>query len=157
MSAQFLPGFAHWLNGTGGFQVRLAESAQRLVPGRVYIAPGDRHLVLNERSRTALHDGPPVQYQRPSVDVLFNSLASVFGSNAIGVLLTGMGRDGAEGLLQLCSAGATTLTQDRESSLVYGMPAAAMELGASRLAASPIHIGRLLRRVDWLNPTALSA
>jgi two-component system, chemotaxis family, protein-glutamate methylesterase/glutaminase len=157
MSTQFLPGFADWLNGTAGFNVQLAQSGQRLVPGRVYVAPGDRHLVLNERARTALHDGPHVQYQRPSVDVLFNSVAAVYGGSAIGVLLTGMGRDGAEGLLGLYECGAATLSQDRDSSLVYGMPAAAVELGASRLSASPLHIGRLLRRVDWLNPSALSA
>lgn len=157
MSTQFLPGFADWLNGTAGFAVQLAQPGQRLVPGRVYVAPGDRHLVLNERARTELHDGPHVQYQRPSVDVLFNSVAAVYGGSAVGVLLTGMGRDGAEGLLRLSECGAATLSQDRDSSLVYGMPAAAAELGASRLSASPLHIGRLLRRVDWLNPSALSA
>ncbi len=151
MSAQFLCGFAEWLNSSCSLNVHMGQSGQRLLPGSVYIAPGDRHLVVTDRGRIAVLDGPPVQYQKPSVDVLFQSVADRYGDGAIGVLLTGMGQDGALGLRKMFDRGAWTITQSKDSSLVYGMPGVAVQLGASRVSANPLHIGRLLRRVEWTN------
>jgi len=100
--------------------------------GRVYIAPGARHLELGGRGGKffcRLSDHPPVSGHRPSVDVLFHSAARAAGASAIGVILTGMGKDGAEGMLALHQAGAVTLGQDEASSLIYGMPRVAFERG----------------------------
>jgi two-component system, chemotaxis family, protein-glutamate methylesterase/glutaminase len=152
MSAQFLPGFATWLDAGSALKVHLAQSGQRMLPGNAYVAAGDRHLAVDDWGRLALLDGPPVQYQKPSADVLFNSMAEGNAAATVAVLLTGMGRDGADGLLKLRESGSCTITQSAETCLVFGMPRAAVELGASLLAASPLHIGRLLRRVAWAAP-----
>ena len=109
-----------------------AADKQRIQPGCVYIAPGDHHLEISREGLALvcrLNDGPPVSGHRPSVDVLFRSGARVAGSKAIGVILTGMGKDGAEGLLEMRKAGASTLGQDEASSLIYGMPRVAFERG----------------------------
>ena len=110
-----------------------AADKQQIQPGCVYIAPGDHHLELSREGIAwvcRLHDGPPVSGHRPSVDVLFRSGARAAGAKAIGVILTGMGKDGAEGLLELRKSGASTLGQDEASSLIYGMPRVAFERGA---------------------------
>ncbi|MBL6749036.1 MAG: chemotaxis response regulator protein-glutamate methylesterase [Nevskia sp.] len=112
-----------------------AQDGQQIVPGHVYIAPGDVHLELR-RSGTryvcGLSDAPPANRHRPSVDVLFHSVAALAGANAVGALLTGMGDDGARGLLAMRQAGAATLVQDEASSVVWGMPGSAHRLGAAR-------------------------
>jgi two-component system chemotaxis response regulator CheB len=110
-----------------------AAHEQPVEPGNVYIAAGSHHLeIMRSGGRFAcrVYDAPPVSGHRPSVDVLFRSAARLVGKNAIGVILTGMGKDGAEGLLEMRHAGAATFGQDNESSLVYGMPRAAFERGA---------------------------
>ncbi len=102
-------------------------------PGHVYIAPGSHHLELGRtgtHNRCVLSDSAPVSGHRPSVDVLFRSVARTIGRSAVGVILTGMGKDGAEGMLEMRKAGAITLGQDEESALIYGMPRAAFECGA---------------------------
>ncbi|MCU1260761.1 MAG: response regulator receiver modulated CheB methylesterase, partial [Bryobacterales bacterium] len=103
-------------------------------PGRVLIAPGNLHMMLRKSGnsyRVDIQDGPPVCYVRPSVDVLFRSVAEAAGPDAIGVLLTGMGTDGAQGLLRMRRAGGRTIAQDEASCAVFGMPAEAIRLGAA--------------------------
>jgi two-component system chemotaxis response regulator CheB len=110
-----------------------ARAGETLGPGAIRLAPGDRHLSVLRRGgaiQCELEDGPPVTGHRPSVDVLFESVARAVGGRALGVILTGMGRDGATGLAAMRRAGAVCLGQDRESSVVWGMPRAALELDA---------------------------
>jgi two-component system chemotaxis response regulator CheB len=133
MPASFTHSFAERLNRSCAAQVSEAVEGDVLAPGRILIAPGgDQHLEVTGTStlRCRLVDGPPVSGHRPSVDVLFNSLAAATGERTLGVILTGMGRDGAQGLLALRKAGARTLGQDEASSVVYGMPKVAFDVGA---------------------------
>ena len=114
-------------------RVKEAEDGDRLEIGRVYLAPGgDQHLEIGNPSAPAcrLVERDPVNGHRPSVDVLFDSVASLAGGRAVGVILTGMGRDGAKGLLTMRQAGATTIGQNENTSVVYGMPRVAYEIGA---------------------------
>tara|TARA_R110001606_G_scaffold337046_1_gene485011 strand:+ start:16802 stop:17863 length:1062 start_codon:yes stop_codon:yes gene_type:complete len=137
--AQHMPGgftrsFAQRLNRLCRIGVKEAEDGERILPGYAYIAPGEAHLKLDRSGANyvaRLDHGPPVNRHRPSVDVLFESAARQAGRNAIGVLLTGMGKDGARGLLSMREAGAQTLAQDQETSLVFGMPREAIALGAA--------------------------
>jgi len=110
-----------------------AEDGQPILPGHAYIAPGDQHLIVvrdGEGYRCRLSDGEPVNRHRPSVDVLFRSVARSAGPHSIGVILTGMGRDGAEGLKEMLDEGAATVGQDENTSVVWGMPGAAWHVGA---------------------------
>lgn len=133
MPSHFTRQFSARLDGRSAVSVSEAEDGQVLKPGQVVIAPGGRHLSVT-RSGTdyvcRLTDGDPVSGHKPSVDVLFNSVAQACGANAVGVILTGMGRDGARGLLAMREAGAATIGQDEKTSLVYGMPKVAFEIGA---------------------------
>lgn len=125
--------FAVRMNGLSAMTVCEAEDGQQVRPGHVYIAPGDRHLVLvrdGARYVCRLDDGPPVNRHKPSVDVLFRSVAQQAGRNAIGVLLTGMGKDGAVGLKEMHESGSPTIAQDEATSIVWGMPGEAVSLGA---------------------------
>lgn len=134
ISGALAKALARRLNTISPAQVTLAESDCFLKPGHVYIAPGnERHLVVRGRSRllSQLTVADPVSGHRPSVDVLFESVASVVQGDATGILLTGMGEDGARGLLAMRKAGAETIAQDEATSIVYGMPRAACELGAA--------------------------
>jgi two-component system chemotaxis response regulator CheB len=127
--------FARRLNDTCPLRVCEAEDGQHVLPGHAYIAPGDRHLLLvrdGARYRIHLDDGDPVNRHKPSVDVLFRSVAENAGRNAIGVLLTGMGKDGARGLKEMLAAGSHTIAQDEASSVVWGMPGEAVSLGAAQ-------------------------
>jgi len=111
-----------------------ASDGQQILPGHVYIAPGDRHLLIvrdGARYVCKLDDGALVNRHKPSVDVLFRSVAQQAGRNAIGAILTGMGRDGAEGLKEMRAAGAPTIAQDEATSVVWGMPGAAVEIDAA--------------------------
>ncbi|WP_050452761.1 protein-glutamate methylesterase/protein-glutamine glutaminase [Candidatus Burkholderia verschuerenii] len=130
--------FAQRLNGLCRISVKEAEHGERVLPGHAYIAPGHAHLLLARSGANYvahLSDAPPVNRHRPSVDVLFRSAATHAGKNAIGVILTGMGRDGAAGLLEMQQAGAYTLAQDEASCVVFGMPREAILLGgASEIA-----------------------
>jgi two-component system chemotaxis response regulator CheB len=133
MPERFTAAFAGRLNRECPMTVCEAANNQRIQPGCVYIAPGAHHLEIVREGVgfvCRLNDGPPVSGHRPSVDVLFRSGARAVGAKAIGVILTGMGKDGAEGLLEMRKAGASTLGQDEASSLIYGMPRVAFERGA---------------------------
>ena len=131
---QFSGPFAKRMNGCCAMEVCEASDGEQILPGHVYIAPGSHHLLVERsgaRYLCKLSDGPPVNRHRPSVDVLFRSVAQNVGSNAVGVILTGMGNDGAEGLKEMQSAGAPTLAQDEATSVVWGMPGEAVKLGAA--------------------------
>jgi len=133
MPEVFTASFARRLDGCCAPAISEAENGARVLPGHVYIAPGNHHLELarsgaNYVCRT--NQGPLVSGHRPSVDVLFRSVAHAAGANALGIILTGMGKDGAAGLLEMRRAGARTLGQDEASCVVYGMPRAAQETGA---------------------------
>jgi len=134
MPEMFTRSFAASLDCVSEMDVREATDGDYLRPGLILLAPGNRHMVLRRsgaRYYVRVKEGPMVHHQRPSVDVLFHSVARYAGPNAVGVILTGMGEDGAEGLKAMHDAGAFTIAQDRESCVVYGMPRAAVELGAA--------------------------
>ncbi len=126
--------FSERMNRCSAMTVSEAEDGEQILPGHVYIAPGDSHLLVirdGARFRVKLSDGPPVNRHRPSVDVMFRSVAQNIGPNAVSVLLTGMGKDGAEGMREMREAGAYTLVQDEATSVVWGMPGEAVALGAA--------------------------
>ena len=137
---QHIPGgfsraFVERLDRHSQMLVREASDGEQILPGHAYLPPGDRHLrVIRDgaRWRCRIDDGPPVNRHRPAVDVLFRSVAQSAGSNAVAAILTGMGDDGARGLLELREAGAATLVQDEATSVVWGMPGAAYKLGAAQ-------------------------
>ncbi|MDV3504200.1 chemotaxis response regulator protein-glutamate methylesterase [Marinobacter sp. M-5] len=133
MPEGFTRSFAERLNSLCRINVKEAEEGDSLLRGHAFIAPGNRHMRLRRsgaRYFVGLEDGPLVSRHRPSVNVLFRSVARYAGANAIGVILTGMGSDGTEGLLEMREAGAHTIGQDEDSSVVYGMPREAWERGA---------------------------
>ncbi|ERT11839.1 chemotaxis response regulator protein-glutamate methylesterase [Photorhabdus temperata] len=133
MPPGFTRSFAERLNKLSQITVKEAENGERILPGHAYIAPGDRHMELCRNGadyQVLITDAPAVNRHRPSVDVLFRSVAKFAGRNAVGVLLTGMGNDGAAGLLEMKQAGAYTLAQDEASCVVFGMPRAAIQMGA---------------------------
>jgi len=133
--ALFSRPFAERMNRHSAMAVCQAEDGQQVVPGHVYIAPGDHHLTLvrnGARYVCRLSQDAPENRHRPSVDVLFHSVAQQAGANAVGAILTGMGEDGARGLLQLRQAGAPTLAQDEPSCVVWGMPGTAVRLGGAQ-------------------------
>jgi two-component system chemotaxis response regulator CheB len=133
MPEKFTGAFAERLNSLCRIDVREAADGDRVLPGRALIAPGGRHMLL-KRSGAQYHveivDGPPVTRHRPSVDVLFRSVAKSAGKNALGIIMTGMGDDGAKGLKEMHDMGARTVGQDEDSCVVYGMPKEALKLGA---------------------------
>ena len=134
MPQAFTGAFAERLNAACSMQVREAQDCDDVTTGTALIAPGDKHMVLSKngsRYQVRIKDGPRVHFQRPSVDVLFQSVALSSGQNAIGVILTGMGSDGAKGLLAMHAQGAHTIAQDEKSSVIFGMPREAIELGGA--------------------------
>lgn len=134
MPEKFTASFAERLNGICQIEVLEAKTGDRVIPGRALLAPGGRHMLL-KRSGAQYHvevvDGPLVNRHRPSVDVLFRSVAKFAGRNALGIIMTGMGDDGAAGLLEMRRAGARTLGQNESTCVVYGMPREAMKRGAT--------------------------
>lgn len=134
MPEKFTATFAERLNGLCALEVREGRDGDRLIPGLVLIAPGGKHMQVR-RSGAQYHvevrDGPPVNRHRPSVDVLFRSVAQCAGRNALGIIMTGMGDDGARGLKDMRDAGARTVAQDELSSVVFGMPKEAIKLGGA--------------------------
>ena len=128
---QFAKGLADWLAGQTSLRVRLAEAGDRPTPGSVLLAGTDNHLVLDESGRLAYTRTPADSSYRPSVDVFFKSVSRYWQGDVVAMLLTGMGRDGAEGLRILHAEGHHTIAQDQASSAVYGMPKAAVELNAA--------------------------
>ncbi len=139
----FLQPLVGWLAETTRLRLRIAKAGDRLEAGTVLFAPDDWHLLVGPNDRCFLDGSAPVQGVRPSVDALFKS-GRFLGPRALGLLMTGMGSDGAEGLRQLREAGATTLTQSEESSIIYGMPAAAVRLGASQQQVSPREAAKVI-------------
>ena len=134
MPEGFTATFAERLNGECAVEVKEAADGDAVVPGRTLIARGDKHLTLTRSGSVyvaRVKDGPRVCRHRPSVEVLFNSVAQHAGKNGLGVILTGMGKDGAGGLLKMKRAGSTTIAQDERSCVVFGMPKQAIELGAA--------------------------
>lgn len=139
MPPMFTRSFAKRLNNLTRLDVKEADPGDRVLTGNALIAPGNRHLRIKRNGAmyyTELTDGPMVNYVRPSVDILFSSVAEQAGKNAIGVILTGMGEDGARGLLEMKRRGAFTIAQDEASSVVFGMPRRAIEIGAVDRIAS---------------------
>lgn len=134
MPAGFTKSFAERLNTICQMTVKEAEHGERVLPGHVYIAPGDRHLLLSRSGANyicKLQDGEPVNRHRPSVEVLFRSGTEVGAKNIIGVMLTGMGKDGAQAMADMKKAGSYNICQDEATSVVFGMPGSAIALGAA--------------------------
>ena len=140
----FVKGFTEWLSGTSRFPVSVALHGERAAPGHGYVAPDGFHMGLENGPNIVLSDHAPENHLRPSVSYLFRSVAQVLGPAAVGVLLTGMGRDGAEELKVMKEKGAITIAQDEESSVVYGMPGEAIKLGAATYVLSPEDITAML-------------
>ncbi len=149
LSPNFAEAFADWLDAQLACRVAFAKQGERLedLAGQVRLAPADSHLFVDARQRLGLSQGPERNWCRPSVDVLFESIALNVAPAALGCLLTGMGRDGAEGLLAMRRAGCDTIAQDEESSVVYGMPREAVALGA---AARVLSLAQIARSVEQL-------
>ncbi len=151
MPESFTNSFANRLNGLSAMTVKEAEDNERVLPGHAYIAPGHSHLLVKKNGAyyyTELSKAEPVNRHRPSVDVLFNSAAQIAGPNALGVIMTGMGKDGAQGMLAMRQAKAYTIAQDEASCVVFGMPKAAIEIGAAiEVAALRDIAGRVLERL----------
>lgn len=131
ISRGFVVGLASWLNDTTPFRCKVAVQGEIIQPGKIYMAPDDCHLLV-KRNQVWLEKSKPVNGLQPSVDRLFESVASNYGGSAIGILMTGMGQDGASGLLAMYKAGGHTIAQDEASSIVFGMPKAAIDIGAAR-------------------------
>ncbi|XXG31661.1 MAG: chemotaxis response regulator protein-glutamate methylesterase [Ferrovum myxofaciens] len=147
MPEAFTKSFAARLNGLCRMNVKEAEEGERVLSGHVYVAPGHSHLRVTRNGAgymLRLGGDAPVNHHRPSVDVLFQSAVQSVGANGLVVLLTGMGRDGAQGMLQMRQAGAYTIAQDEATSVVYGMPRAAVEVGA---VDEVLPLGAIARRV----------
>lgn len=135
MPEKFTAAFARRLDGLCRIDVKEAEDGDAVLPGRALIAPGNHHMLLHRsgaRYHVSIKDGPLVSRHRPSVDVLFRSAAQYAGANALGIIMTGMGDDGAKGLLEMLKAGASTIAQNEESCVVFGMPKEAIALGAAQ-------------------------
>jgi len=131
--ASFSTSFARRLDEYSNLRVKEARQGEQILPGHVYLAPGDKHLMVKRTGAKYvcdLNDGPEINRHKPSVDVLFRSVAQSAGPNAMGIMLTGMGADGAQGLLEMKEAGAFNVAQDEKTSVVWGMPGAAVKMGA---------------------------
>lgn len=153
MPERFTAAFARRLNECASIEVKEAEHGDRVSRSRALVAPGNRHLALRRGDGhyfVEIIDGPPVCRHRPSVDVLFRSVAQVAGASAVGVILTGMGDDGAEGLSEMRHAGAATIAQDERTSVVFGMPGEAVRRGAAAEVLPLSHIAPALLRAAKL-------
>ena len=144
ISDGFVEGFAEWLGNTTGHATRVAVAGETPQPGVVYVAPSGHHMQVQRNGTVGLVDGPKEHGVKPSVAVLFRSVVAVFGAGCAGVLLTGMGRDGARELKAMRDAGGVTFAQDRESSVVFGMPGEAIALDAASYVLSPERIAAVL-------------
>jgi two-component system chemotaxis response regulator CheB len=148
IAAGFVRGMADWLRGRTELCVQVASDGEPIVPGRVYLAPDGSHMGIGAGNRIALSYEPPEHGMRPAVSRLFRSVTRKYGSAAVGVLLTGMGKDGAEELRSMREAGALTVAQDAESSVVHGMPGEAIRLNGASHILRPEDIARLLLSVE---------
>ena len=148
----FLPGLATWLDGSTPFPTRIASNGETALPGHAYLAPDGAHMGVDKSGRIALDFSAPEGGLRPAVSFLFRSVAAAFGNRALGVLLTGMGRDGAAELKLMKDIGAITIAQDKESSVVHGMPGEAIKLDAARYVLSPEQIAATLIQLAGRKP-----
>ena len=144
----FMAGLVDWLAGNCKIRVCTAQEGKTPQAGSAYFPPDDRHIEVDASGRFRCSRAMAVSGHRPSVDIAFGSLARCYGAAAVGVLLTGMGKDGAQGLLDIRRAGGLTLVQDEESSVVFGMPGSAIELGAARHVLPLEQVGPALRSLD---------
>jgi two-component system chemotaxis response regulator CheB len=142
----FVKGFLEWLSATSGIKLKIAEDGEILSAGIGYIAPDNYHMGISWGNKIILSNQPPENGLKPSVSYLFRSVAQIFESNALGVLLTGMGKDGAEELKAMKDKGAFTIVQNEQSSVVFGMPGEALRIGASDQALSPERIAEILTK-----------
>ena len=148
MGAAFMPGFVRWLGNVVPQRVLMAEEGASPRPGTLHVAPGGRHLRVDRAGRLRLGDDPPLRGQRPAATALFTSAAEHLGAAAFGLVLTGMGEDGAEGVRALVASGAGVLAEDETTAVVYGMPAAAVREGATPLPLPMLapRLSQLIRR-----------
>ncbi len=157
MASGFTPGLVAWLDQTSPLPIRLAANGQRIEAGQVYFAPDDWHLEFKAPRLLSLNQEAPVSHVRPSVTRLFESAARVYGSAVIGVLLTGMGDDGATGLARLHALGAPTIAQDETTAVIFGMPKVAVELGAVEHLLPLDEIGPMLLKLLGQHVASLTA
>jgi len=149
ISKGFTDGLARWLNDTVSIRVKLAEEGEPLLGGSAYIAPDGVHLQVTGHGKATLLKAGPMDGHRPSVTALFNSVAKEYGPRAVGVLMTGMGRDGANGLYAMKQEGAFTIAQDEASSIVFGMPKEAINMGA---AGEVLALQKIAEKIKELIP-----
>ena len=156
MPAGFTKSFANRLDTLCKISVKEAVDGERVLPGHAYIAPGDQHLLLGRSGAnyvTKLSDAEPVNRHKPSVDVLFDSAALNAGKNAIGVILTGMGKDGAAGMARMKEAGAYNYAQNEETCVVYGMPREAVVQGGVHEVAALLDLPKMVLKYLTENST----
>jgi two-component system chemotaxis response regulator CheB len=149
MTPGFGRGFVKWLEETTKFPVRVATNGEPILPGQAYVAPDGFEMGVTRDERVLLSKDPPENWVRPSVSYLFRSVRQAYGNRVVAILLTGMGADGAEELKQLKDAGAVTIAQDEQSSVIYGMPQEAVRLGGATYVLSPEKIVEVLK--DFTN------
>lgn len=142
----FVKGFKEWLSATSGIKLKIAEDGEPISAGIGYIAPDNFHMGISRGNKINLSNQPPENGLKPSVSYLFRSVAQTIGPNALGVLLTGMGKDGADELKAMKEKGALTVVQNEESSVVFGMPGEALRIGAADQALSPEKIAEILAK-----------
>jgi two-component system, chemotaxis family, protein-glutamate methylesterase/glutaminase len=147
ISHGFADGLVQWLSRVSGYAIKVAAHADCLEKGMAYVAPDGAHMEVKSDGRIVLHQGPPINGFRPAVAVLFASVAREYGARAAGVLLTGMGRDGAQELLAMRQAGALTMAQDKGSAVINGMPGEAVRIGAAMHVLSPQDMAAALSRL----------
>ncbi len=147
ISPGFLSGMTEWLDQNSELSIQIAAQGVSMQPGNVYIAPGDHHMGVTWGGRIVLNQDEKECLLRPSVSYLFRSVTNVYGKNAAGILLTGMGRDGADELNLMKEKGAVTFAQDQESSVVFGMPGEAVKLGAAKYVLPPNQIVLMLQKL----------
>jgi two-component system, chemotaxis family, protein-glutamate methylesterase/glutaminase len=149
ISFGFLQGLLDWLGKGCLLPIRIAQPGDRPIPGTIYFPPEHRHLELDVIGRFICSDAPPVGGHRPSVTVTFRSIARVYGQKTVGILLTGMGRDGADGMQAIAQVGGLTIAQDEATSVVFGMPREAIALGAAKQVLPIQAIAPTL--LNWIN------
>ena len=150
MSDGFTDGFVQWLNDNVDIAVKTARSLDRLEAGNIYLAPENRHLAVTKIGRIELLDTPPVDGFKPSANAMFHSVANAYGDKVLGVVMTGMGRDGADGLISVRESNGTVIGQNEESCVVYGMPRAAFTAGVTDAMESLDGIANHLLRLHSL-------
>ena len=149
ISDGFIEGFVDWLGTRTSMEVVLAERGDELRAGVIHVAGSDHHMGIEGDGRIVFDSGPPVNGFRPSISHLFDSVARCCGRESVGILLTGMGRDGADGLRRMRDAGALTIAQDEESSVIFGMPGEAVRLNAAVEVLAPEEIAEHSGRSSW--------